>query len=276
MSEETDPPSTIRHDFVDEAGDPTLYSRHGKAIIGVEGCSKYFILGKLSIADPVRLGRELTELRHSLLTDPYFRGVPSMQPEKGKTARMFHAKDDLSEVRREVFQLLSRHAVEFFAVVRDKSVIADIVRGHRAKKPAYRYHPNQLYDRCVSQLFKERLHRDAGYVITFATRGTSDRTEALQRALDGARAAFREKWGVAATSPIEIVPSTPAKTACLQAVDYYLWALQRFYERNEDRFLTVLWPQTKLVLDVDDTRDKPYGVFYTQSNPLTIASRAKK
>jgi hypothetical protein len=45
---------------------------------------------------------------------------------------------------------------------------------------------------------------------------------------------------------------------------------------DEDRFLNLIWPQTKLIIDVDDTRDKPYGAYYTQANPLTLAARAKK
>ena len=59
-------------------------------------------------------------------------------------------------------------------------------------------------------------------------------------------------------------------------MDYFLWALQRFYERGEDRFVKLIWPQTKLVLDVDDNRTARYGVYYTQSKPLTLDTRAKK
>jgi hypothetical protein len=199
-----------------------------------------------------------------------------MQAEQRKTAIAFHAKDDLPEVRREVFTLLSRQNVQFFAVVRDKAVIAQKVLEQNEKRPAYRYHPNQLYDRCVSHLFKERLHKRDGYSIIFARRGKSDRTEALDKALQAARTAFRKRWGIVGTAPIEISASDLAEAPCLQAVDYYLWALQRFYEKQEDRFLNLIWPQTRLIADVDDTREKGYGVYYSQKNPLTLAARAKK
>jgi hypothetical protein len=275
MSDPPTPPAT-RNYFVDEAGDPTLFSRRGKLLAGTEGCSSYFILGKLDVADPASLADDLTALRLRLLADPYFQGVPSMQPEQRKTALAFHAKDDVAEVRREVFHLLLKHEVQFFAVVRDKHVIARKVKDHREKHPRYRYHPNQLYDRCISQLFKERLHQAEGYSIAFARRGPSDRTEALQKALEAARAAFRKRWGITTTAPIEILPASPHEVVCLQAVDYFLWALQRFYERGEDRFLNLVWPQTRLVIDVDDTREKAYGVYYTQTHALTLAARAKK
>lgn len=276
MSEATPESPRVRSYFVDEAGDPTLFGSRGKQLVGTEGCSAYFMLGKLDIAEPELLAVELQTLREKLLADPYFNGVPSMQPEGRKTAVSFHAKDDLPEVRREVFNVLLRHDLQFYAVVRDKSVISQKVLAHNAIKPDYRYHPNQLYDKCVSQLFKERLHKDAGYTIYFARRGKKDRTEALEKALEAARNEFRKRWGFTGTAPIEIVPSNSRDVAGLQATDYFLWALQRFYERGEDRFLNLIWPKTKLINDVDDTRAHRYGVYYTQSNPLTLASRAKK
>jgi hypothetical protein len=55
-------------------------------------------------------------------------------------------------------------------------------------------------------------------------------------------------------------------------VDYFLWMLQRFYERREDRYLEFLWPQFSLVHDLDDTRQNAYGVYYTQKKPLTSAA----
>ncbi len=47
-----------------------------------------------------------------------------------------------------------QHDIRFFAVVRDKATITEKVLEHNKSNPQYRYHPNQLYDRCVSRLFK--------------------------------------------------------------------------------------------------------------------------
>jgi Protein of unknown function (DUF3800) len=266
----------IRYYFVDEAGDPMLFNRKKQTIVGNTGSSSFFILGKVDIENPTTVAAELESLRQRLLADPYFKGVPSMQPEQKKTAVAFHAKDDLPEVRREVFKWLADQAIRFYAVVRDKKVIADIVTEHNRKNPVYRYHPNQLYDRCVSQLFRERLHKHDGYKIYFAKRGSSDRTEALRKALEAARTSFYKKWGIAGTAPIEIVPANSSDVVCLQAADYCLWALQRFYERGEDRFLNLLASNVALIHDVDDTRKSGAGAFYTRANPLTLDSRAKK
>jgi hypothetical protein len=74
--------------------------------------------------------------------------------------------------------------------------------------------------------------------------------------------------------------SVPKDHAGLQAVDYYLWALQRFYERGEARYLNFVWPQTLEVLDLDaeppaksNKAAKQSGVF-NKEHPLTLASRA--
>jgi hypothetical protein len=79
---------------VDEAGDPTLFNRKGRLVVGDEGCSRYFILGKLEIEEPEVLSARLATLRQELVADPYFEAVPSMQSEHRKTALAFHAKDD--------------------------------------------------------------------------------------------------------------------------------------------------------------------------------------
>lgn len=73
-------------------------------------------------------------------------------------------------------------------------------------------------------------------------------------------------------SKLDVRAAYPTQEASLQAVDYFLWALQRTYERREDRFLELLWPQCSLVVDVDDTRLAAYGAFYTKKKPLQAAA----
>jgi hypothetical protein len=267
----------VRYYFVDEAGDPTLFSRRGrKSLIGTEGCSTFFILGLLEVRDPQSLTNEMAKLHQELMADPYLSSIPSMQPAKKKTALMFHANNDCPEVRREMFKLLMKHQLKFFALVRDKRRIAELVLEQNKKDAKYRYHPNQLYDRCVSRLFKERLHKDAGYAIHFAKRGSKDRTTALRSALEQSRNNLRKTWGIISTAPIEVKPCVPEHEAGLQAVDYFLWALQRLYEREEERYWDYILPAVSLVHDVDDIREREYGVYYTKSNLLTLASKKQK
>jgi hypothetical protein len=75
--------------------------------------------------------------------------------------------------------------------------------------------------------------------------------------------------------------TNPRETICLQAADYFLWALQRFYEprihpetgeiTHEVRCLNAVWPQ---VSQIHDLHFGPtHGTFFTSSNPLTLESR---
>lgn len=60
-------PDTI-HSYVDEAGDPTLFGRKrgSSVIVGNEGCSKFFIMGKLEVSELDSLSEKLTRLRHDI------------------------------------------------------------------------------------------------------------------------------------------------------------------------------------------------------------------
>ena len=261
---------TQRFYFVDEAGDSTLFSGAGKVIVGQEGCSRFFILGLLWVENPFELETAMKELRQRLIADPYFASVPSMQPQNQKTAVCFHAKDDLPEVRREVFNLLVQTAgIRFFAVVQDKMKAVQYVRQRNARELSYRYHPNEMYDYLVRRLFRDRLHKADQNIVCFAKRGKSDRTEALKKALQQARQRFYDKYGIQTNSSFDIQITEPKHSGGLQAVDYFLWALQRLFERGEDRYITYLWKQVSLIHDIDDTRENEYGKYYDQKHPLT-------
>jgi hypothetical protein len=276
MTDDRPPVPATKHYFVDEAGDGTLFDRKGRVIAGQEGCSSHFILGVLDVTDPVGLSRKIWDLHRQVLADPFYDGIESFKLERGKTALLFHAKDDIPEVRERVFRLIAAEEVRFFAVVRDKRGLAADVRNKNEQSAAYRYHPNRLYDEMVTRLFKNLLHKDAGYQVCFARRGSKDRTDALKRALERARENFRRKWNITGTAPIEVSASQSADHPCLQAADYFLWALQRVYTKGDDRYLRFLWPRVSLVQDVDDRRTSQYGVYYRGENPLTAESIKKE
>jgi hypothetical protein len=71
---------------------------------------------------------------------------------------------------------------------------------------------------------------------------------------------------------MQVSAAIPNEQVGLQAVDYFTWALQRLYERGEDRYVTYLWQAFRVVQDIDDTRKAGYGVYYTQKKPLNAAA----
>lgn len=257
------------HCFVDEAGDDILFNRRKQIVVGQAGCSNYFILGMAWVLSPGTIATELDALRTALVADPYFRNVPSLDPARRRTALFFHAKDYPPEVRREVFRVITQHPIQFFVVVRDKHSVAAEVRRRNQQDPAYRYRPNELYDSMVARLLDGRLHKDESYSMCFARRGSADRTAALQAAVERAQEKFRKKWAIESTPPIKVTPLHAHQSVGLQVADYILWAVQRLYERNEDRYFSYVRPTVRLVLDVDDIRSAPYGMYYTVGSELS-------
>ena len=273
--------------FVDEAGCPTLFQgRRGKPIVETPGCSRFFILGKLEVEDPVDLATKLDKLRAELLNDPYFAGVESFRPERKKTAHAFHAKDDLPEVRYRVLSLLCAEgrALRFHAVVRDKHVLLQEEQARRVADPAYRYQENALYDGLVRNLFSKFHSLADAYELCVARRGHKDRNQAITQAITHAELDFENKMGFSrgGADAWHIRIADPGTEACLQAVDYFLWALQRFYEQRRDsqtglpkpreaRYLNLLWPQMGEIHDMDFGPSG--GTHFHGGRPLTLEER---
>lgn len=274
----------VIYSFVDEAGDSTLFNCKGESLIGTNGCSRFFMMGKLDVEKPHELGAKLNMLRQELLLNPYFSGVPSFDPARGKTAHLFHAKDDVPEVRFEVFKLLISEGknLRFHAVVCDKDVILRQEQAKRTSNPKYRYSHDSLYDHLVCKLFSGWHSLADDYHLFIARRGNKDRNGAIIRALELAEEEFVEHYSMRRSINWNVTVSDPTATVCLQAVDYYLWALQRFYETRtnektgevlrEDRYLKMLWPQFATVHDLHFGQ-LAAGTTFTRIKPLTIEAR---
>lgn len=112
--------------------------------------------------------------------------------------------------------------------------------------------------------------------LVFAGRGKRNRTAALRAALQKAEQIYEQNFGVKPQHTMNVTSSSPKQHPGLQAVDYFLWALQRFYEKEEDRFWRFVWPKVRAVHDLDDTREHSFGAIYTPQKPLTLEARAKK
>jgi len=258
---------SVYHYFVDEAGDLNLFDRKGRVLLGTAGVSNVFMVGVAHVPDPESARAVLETLRQKLLADPYFKGVPSLQSEQKKTALMFHAKDDLPEVRREVFQVLPQLNVKVQVAIRRKAVLV------REAQTLFRYgrklRPYDVYDSLIARLFRNLLHKADENRIVFAYRGKAAQKESLAQAILKGKQNFTARWGEFYDKPTTITSGFPSEHAGLQIADYYLWALQRLYEVGEERFFASVARDYRLIMDIDDTRRKPYGEWYSDSNPLT-------
>lgn len=195
-----------------------------------------------------------------------------MRDTERKTALAFHAKDDLPEIRREMFRLLPTFGVKFFAAFRRKNILAEEFRTH------YRVTHRKLtqhttYDELVARLLRDKLHSVDETRIVFAQRGSFDRTAAFSGAIANARSHFARHHRVARRNghhPTHISSAYPHQAPGLQVVDYYLWTLQRTLETGESRFFNLLRQDVRLVIDIDDIRNQRAGEYYTAANPIGL------
>ena len=261
--------------FVDEAGTPVIWGRRKRNILIGNSESKYFIMGLADIRDVTPVSNGIDTLRQMLIKDPKLSTIASLQPEKSKTAKQFHAKDDHPQVRERVFTLLCQpyHDIRFYGIVRHKQAVLDSIRRTESIDSTYRYNPNNLYDALVRRLFSGRLHYDQSrYSVYFAQRSKSDRQSALLAALINAQKDYESYAGINETDPaIRFISGYPHQYQGLQIVDYFCWALQRLYERNDNHYWKRLWDANKIrcVIDVDETSRNPKGEIYSPANPLT-------
>jgi hypothetical protein len=92
----------------------------------------------------------------------------------------------------------------------------------------------------------------------------------LATAIDKAKRSFARRIKSAPDRPTEIAAKFPSESGGLQVVEYYLWAIQRLYERSEDRFFELLKSDYHLVMDLDDHTNRPYGEWYNSRNQLSL------
>jgi len=250
------PIETTRFFFVDESGDSTFFDRHGNLIVGQDGCSKYLLLGYVRTDSPREVRLALADLRARLAADPLFAGIPSFS----KTLKAFHAKNDSPEVRAEVFRLLRTLPLKAQFIFARKR-LTTFRRAFHSKE-------GEFYDHLVTHLFKRSLHLATDNHIVFEKRGSRARQQPLTDAVMKAARQFQQSYGKEQVTQVKVECHSPDGEPCLQAVDYFLWAVQRVFTKGEDRFFRALESQIEFVWDLYDEK-YPHNI-YTKKNPLEI------
>lgn len=243
--------------FVDEAGDPTFYDRHGNLIVGQPGCSPILILGFIETQNPKSIRQALLTLQQEVVSDPYFQKVPSIR----KTAVAFHAKDDLPEIRYLVYKQLAE--LEFRAQFIVARKIEKVFRNN------FQAQETQFYDHLVSHLFEKVLHRYQNNHIYFAKRGSRERQAPLLAAIQRGVHAFENKVGQSVTTNVEVLAHRPRGEPCLSAIDYLNWAVYRAFTRHEMRYFRVIEGKVSLLVDWYDSDNYPNN-WYSRRNPFDI------
>ena len=143
--------------------------------------------------------------------------------------------------------------------------------GHSEASVEMRYEDENVW---LTQKMDKKLHTRPTFDVVFASRGKA-RTQALRAHLLKAKAASRKAAGTYPDAAIHVRAMPSHQHAGLQVADYCLWALQRLFTKGEDRFLSLIWPKVGLIVDADDTSEKPYGTYHTRKRPPLNAQKIK-
>jgi hypothetical protein len=188
--------------FADEAGCFT-FSR-------APNISRYFILCTITTND-CNLANDLLELRRRLIWG------------KLPVGDYFHCTEDKQAVRDEVFKTLLKHNFKIQATVLEKSKAQPQVRETRARfyKYPWFYHFKHAIEPFVGS--------DSSLLVTAASIGNRKEKLTFCNAL-------HDVMSQTINSGKFAVDFRPAATdPCIQAADYCAWAIQRKYEKGEDR-----------------------------------------
>jgi hypothetical protein len=197
-------------------------------------------VGFLRTYDPQSIRNSLAAIRDEIASSKYFKDIPSL----AKTLKAFHAKDDVPEVRKIVYETLDK--LEFgVQVVVGRKHIQMFTTKHKSSQDLF-------YDDLVSHLFSRQLHLSTQNTITFSRRGDKTRQHALRAAVERGTQKFREKYKMAASTTVHIETNEPQQEFVLQATDYVLWSVQRAFERGEMRYYEYMRDKIELVWDVYD------------------------
>lgn len=253
--------------FVDEAGDPAFFAKGKKLIVGNDGCSRTLSIGFLRTYDPQAIRDKLAEVRLQISNDRYFKDIPSI----AKTLKAFHAKDDVPEVRKLVYEALDKLEFGVQVIVGRKHVQLFTTK-HRGS-------PDLFYDDLVSNLFSRQLHLSKENTIVFARRGNKTRQHSLRAAVERGAEKFRQRYKTAESTIVHVETNQSQQEPALQAADYVLWAVQRAFEKGEMRHYEYMREKIELVWDIYDFkklkgikkgRAKGSVVYDRKKNPFDI------
>lgn len=222
------------HRFLDEAGDTTFYGKGKIPIIGNEGVSCSFLIGMLTLHEPVAEVRErVITLQKQIANDAYFVSVPSIQKKKNAMGYFLHAKDDVPEVRKMAFELIANTHCRFDVVVgrKDYSLYEKKHKGNQS----------EFYADLLSHLLIDSLNGAEKLALNIAHRSKCTTHKNLQQGLEKAMLIAARKYPESSNNcQMVFNVQQPTTEPIINVVDYCLWAVQRYVERGEFRYMEFL------------------------------------
>ena len=123
---------------------------------------------------------------------------------------------------------------------------------------------------------KDNLNEHERIVLNIAEKGSSTRTHNLDLALEKAKDRFAEQYREnELITKIVFNIQNPYLEPLLNIADYLCWAVQRVFEKGEDRYYHLIKSKITLVVDLYDTENYAnFGNYYDNvKNPLTVKNK---
>lgn len=231
------------HRFLDEAGDTTFYGKGKVPIVGMQGVSNYFMMGMLTVNEPVEeVRKKVIDLQSEILSDAYFNSVRSIQSRNIRLPYFLHAKDDVPEIRKMGFELIRSIDCHFDAVVVKKNYDDFEIKHNRNQADFY---ADLLSHLLVDNLNEPRL------VLNIARRHQCTTQKNLEKGLEKATMIAKNKYPHSDNGcKVVFNVQQPATEPLINIADYFLWALQRKFEKGESGYADYLAPRTRSVLEL--------------------------
>lgn len=212
--------------FADEAG-CLVFSR-------AKGASKYFILCTL-VCDDANQGNELLALRRRLAWD----GLHA-------EADQFHASEDPEEIRQRVYALLANLDLK-----------ADVTIFEKSKAHPIKYQTQEEFYKFAwffhfKHVAKNRIRPGEDVLVQAASIGTKKGRILFRTALNDV------VQQVLPTSKWQTTFWSSSSDPCLQMADYVAWAVQRKYERSDDRHHSLIAHHIKSEFDIFQDSERHY------------------
>jgi hypothetical protein len=210
----------VRNVFVDEAGNLD-FSPSG---------SRFFILTSVTM-DHCAMGNDLLQLRRDLTRQGW------------DLSRGFHATEDKQRVRDAVFRLINEHDFRVDATIFEKAKTAPNVRANSIAfyKRAWFFHLKHVLPQIASRN-DELLIIGASISLNWKQQNAQ---EAIAEGVDAS----------AQTILFTTASWAASSEPCLQIADYCCWALQRKWERKDERSYRLI--EHKIRSEFDIFRGQP-------------------
>lgn len=204
-----------------------------------EGGSRYFMVCTIMLPD-CNIGTGLLDLRRELIMQGF------------EVKEEFHAAQDKPEVRKEVFQYISRHKFRIDATLLEKRKMPPGI--HRQDvmfyKTAWFHHFNY-----VGPIL---LRNKTEALITTASIGTKRKKAAFKNAVTEVVEQAVNQQSKSNDFRCEFFFPKSISDPCLQITDYYAWAIQRRWARGERGYYEFIQDKISTEYDLWGRINKTY------------------